>query len=150
MKQDQHALLLMNEELAEVAIELLQLQNTVSKAIRFGVEDQHEDRKSNIERINQEWCDLLVTISHLRVHGVHLEPNAEAIAAKAVKIAKYTKYSQECSQVDPDVQLAQKIRHLIVDSAVRRNELSWQVTKLASAEGTINNILKLCNEHGKK
>jgi len=36
MTEDQNALLVFAEELAEVAVELLTLQNQVMKAIRFG------------------------------------------------------------------------------------------------------------------
>lgn len=99
MTEQQNALLVFAEELAEVAVELLQLQNNISKAIRFGIDEQRDLPKSNRERISAEWNDLLGTVQVLAKQGIELKPNIEAIAKKVAKVEKYTAYSRELKQV---------------------------------------------------
>ncbi|PHS64377.1 MAG: hypothetical protein COB09_08360 [Thalassobium sp.] len=99
MTEDQNALLIFMEELGEVAAELLKLQNQVSKAIRFGIDEQRDLATSNRERIQAEWNDLLGSIQVLAKHGVDLQPNIAAIAAKVEKVERYTSYSKQCGQV---------------------------------------------------
>jgi len=93
MSQQQNSLLIVQEELAEVAVELLQLQNTISKAMRFGLHEQHGELKKNHERIQDEWNDLLGSLSNLGKHGFSLAPDLDKIAAKMAKVEKYTEYS---------------------------------------------------------
>lgn len=99
MTEQQNALLVFAEELAEVAVELLQLQNNISKAIRFGIDEQRDLPKSNRERISAEWNDLLGTVQVLAKQGIELKPNIEAIVKKVAKVEKYTAYSRELKQV---------------------------------------------------
>lgn len=99
MTEDQNALLVFSEELAEVATELLLLQNQVFKAIRFGIDEQRDLSTSNRERITSEWNDLLGTVQVLAKRGIDLKPDIDAIAAKVAKVEKYTNYSKELRQV---------------------------------------------------
>lgn len=99
MTEDQNALLIFMEELGEVAVELLKLQNQVSKAIRFGIDEQRDLPTSNRERIQSEWNDLLGTVQVLASRGIDLKPDIEAITAKVTKVEKYTKYSRDLGQV---------------------------------------------------
>lgn len=99
MTEDQNALLVFSEELAEVATELLLLQNQVSKAIRFGIDEQRDLPTSNRERITAEWNDLLGTVEVLAKRGINLKPDINAIKAKVAKVEKYTNYSKELGQV---------------------------------------------------
>lgn len=99
MTEDQNALVVFAEELGEVAIELLQLQNQVSKAIRFGIDEQRDLPTSNRERINAEWNDLLGTVEVLAKRGIELKPDIAAIANKIAKVEKYTQCSVELGQV---------------------------------------------------
>lgn len=101
MTEDQNALLVFAEELAEVAVELLTLQNQVMKAIRFGIDEQRDLPTSNRERITAEWNDLLGTVEVLAKRGIELKPDIAAIAAKVEKVDRYTKYSIELGQVTP-------------------------------------------------
>ena len=99
MTEDQNALIVFAEELAEVAVELLKLQNQVSKAIRFGIDEQRDLPTSNRERISAEWNDLLGTVEILAKRGINLSPDISAIAAKVAKVEQYTNYSKELGQV---------------------------------------------------
>jgi hypothetical protein len=99
MTEDQNALIVFAEELAEVAVELLKLQNQVSKAIRFGIDEQRDLPTSNRERISAEWNDLLGTVVILAKRGINLSPDISAIAAKVAKVERYTNYSKELGQV---------------------------------------------------
>lgn len=99
MTEQQNALLIFGEELAEVAVELLNLQNTVSKAIRFGVNEQRDLPTSNIERINQEFDDLLGSLCNLQDKGVNIKPSYNGALNKVAKIRKYTEYSKLLGQV---------------------------------------------------
>lgn len=99
MTEDQNALLVFAEELAEVATELLLLQNQVSKAIRFGIDEQRDLPTTNRERITAEWNDLLGTVQVLAERGIELKPDIEAITAKVAKVERYTEYSKHLGQV---------------------------------------------------
>lgn len=99
MTEDQNALLIFSEELAEVATELLLLQNQVSKAIRFGIDESRDLPTTNRERITAEWNDLLGSVEVLAKHGIELKPDIAAISRKVEKITKYTNYSKELGQV---------------------------------------------------
>lgn len=100
MTEDQNALLIFAEELAEVATELLLLQNQVSKAIRFGIDEKRDLPTTNRERITAEWNDLLGTVEILAKRGIELKPDIAAIAAKMEKVERYTNYSKHLGQVD--------------------------------------------------
>lgn len=100
MTEDQNAMLVFMEELGEVAAELLLLQNQVSKAIRFGIDEMRDLPTTNRERISAEWNDLLGTVQVLATRGIELKPDVDAIAAKIAKVEKYTAYSKELGQVD--------------------------------------------------
>jgi len=99
MTEDQNAMLIFIEELGEVAIELLKLQNHVSKAIRFGIDEQRDLPISNRDRISAEWNDLLGSMEVLAKRGITLKPDIAAITAKVEKIERYTNYSIEIGQV---------------------------------------------------
>ena len=99
MTEQQNALLIFMEELVEVATEILVLHNQVSKAIRFGIDEQRDLPTSNRERIQAEWNDLLGAVQVLAENGVDLKPDLEAIRAKTAKIDKYTQYSIDLGQV---------------------------------------------------
>ncbi|MFA0809513.1 hypothetical protein [Microbulbifer epialgicus] len=99
MSPEQNALKVFEEELGELAIELLKLQQHISKAIRFGIDEQRDLPISNRERIESEWNDLLGSLKYLRKSGIELKPNLEAIAKKVDKIERYTEYSKELGTV---------------------------------------------------
>lgn len=99
MTEDQNALLVFMEELGELALELLALQKHVSKAIRFGIDEQRDLPTSNRDRISAEWNDLLGSVQVLASRGIELKPDIEAITNKVAKVEKYTDYSKELGQV---------------------------------------------------
>jgi hypothetical protein len=99
MNEQQNALKVFSEELGELAIEILELQKQVSKAMRFGIDEQRDLPTSNRERIEAEWNDLLGSMQNLQKHGIDLTPNVEAIIQKLGKIDKYTTYSKALGTV---------------------------------------------------
>lgn len=100
MNEKQNALKIFEEELGELAMEILSLQQQVSKAIRFGLDEQRDLPTSNRERIESEWNDLLGSLKNLSNLGIELTPNIEMIEKKVSKIEKYTKYSKDLGEVD--------------------------------------------------
>lgn len=99
MDSEQSALKCFEEELGELAIELLKLQNQVSKAIRFGIDEQRDLPTSNRERIESEWQDLLGCLAHLKTKGIKLNPDLPSISNKMCKIVKYENYSRELGKL---------------------------------------------------
>lgn len=99
MNEQEHLLVVFHEELGELAIELLSLQKQVSKALRFGIDEQRDLPTSNRERIEAEWNDLLGSIQKLRKAGIDLKPDLEAIEAKMSKIDNYCSYARELGAI---------------------------------------------------
>lgn len=100
MDKEQAALKVFEEELGELAIEILKLQQNVSKAIRFGVNEQRDLPTSNKDRIEEEWNDLLGSLRNLANVGVELKPNVAAVYKKMAKIEKYNDYSKLLGKVE--------------------------------------------------
>lgn len=95
MSEQQNYLTIFNEELTELTIELLSLQQTVSKAMRFGLNEAREGFNANHERIRDEWNDLLGSVIKLAEHGFDITPDMDKIAAKVEKIQHYTNHSKQ-------------------------------------------------------
>lgn len=95
MNKQEHILVAFSEELGELATEILSLQKQVHKALRFGIDEQRDLPTSNRERIESEWQDLLGSIVQLRIVGIELKPDMEAISAKIDKIDRYCDYAKE-------------------------------------------------------
>ena len=94
MDREEHLLTIFQEECAEVIQE-------VSKAKRFGLDEQRDLPTSNRERIQKEWNDVLAMKEMLMDEGIiTLQPNRSDITAKKIKVEKYLKYSQELGALD--------------------------------------------------
>lgn len=90
MNRTEHLLVIMVEELAE-------LQQQVTKALRFGVHEQRDLPTSNHDRIQAEYNDLAAVIEMLMEEGVlDIYCDDARMAAKREKVEKYLKYSDEC------------------------------------------------------
>jgi hypothetical protein len=92
-------LTILAEECAEVA-------QRVSKALRFGLtEIQPGQDKTNAERIEQEFLDLLAVYSMLHDdktlfgRGAVIVMPTDIIRAKTAKVEKYLAYSAECGRL---------------------------------------------------
>lgn len=94
MNKQEHLMTVFAEELGEVAVELLDLQKQIFKALRFGIDEQRDLPTSNRERIEAEWQDLLGAMEKLRDVGIELKPDMDAINAKMNKIDKYCGYAK--------------------------------------------------------
>ncbi len=125
MNKTEHLLVVLQEELAEVAIELLTLQHQVSKALRFGLNEQRDLPISNKERIEAEWNDLLGSIKKLQAHGISLTPDIVAIEKKMEKIEVYCSYAKEVGSMvddDPAVDI-ERIKVLVSENSSLKHNL---------------------------
>lgn len=100
MKSQEHLMTVFAEELGEVAIELLELQKQIFKALRFGIDEQRDLPTSNRERIEAEWQDLLGAVEKLRDAGINLTPDIAAIHAKMAKVDKYMAYAKDLGTIE--------------------------------------------------
>lgn len=100
MKSQEHLMTVFAEELGEVAIELLELQKQIFKALRFGIDEQRDLPTSNRERIEAEWQDLLGAVEKLRDAGINLTPDIAAIQAKMAKVDKYMAYAKDLGTIE--------------------------------------------------
>jgi len=102
MNKDEHLMVVFQEELGELAMELLSLQQQVSKALRFGLHEQRDLPTTNKERIESEWNDLLGSMKKLQAHGISLKPDLAAIDKKMAKIEKYCDYAEQLGTITTD------------------------------------------------
>lgn len=99
MTREEHLMTVAIEECSEVA-------QRVSKALRFGLEqvqqdaddspEQNPDRKTNRERIHEEWCHL---VAMMRMIGVPCATIA-AMKAKQQKVERYLLRSARCGTLE--------------------------------------------------
>lgn len=99
MNKQEHLLVVFEEELIELSMEMLSLAQQVSKALRFGIDEQRDLPTSNRERINAEWNDLLGSVEKLRSVGIDLKTDAAAINRKVEKIDKYCRYAEQVGTI---------------------------------------------------
>jgi len=99
MNKQEHLLVIFEEELIELSMEMLSLAQQVSKALRFGINEQRDFPTTNLERIESEWNDLLGSIEKLRSVGIELKPDLNAIDKKIQKIDKYCSYAKKIGTI---------------------------------------------------
>lgn len=94
MTREQHLLLILSEECAEVT-------HRVSKALRFGLSEIEPGQElTNAQRISQEVADLSGMIGMLRDAGVIPEVSIGDVNNKVEKVEKFLRYSQECGTLE--------------------------------------------------
>ncbi len=89
MNRIEHLLVIFAEECSEVAQE-------VSKALRFGVNEQRDLPTSNLDRIKKEFSQLLAMREMLETEGVVINIDFKVIRDKKAKVEEYLLYSKEC------------------------------------------------------
>jgi len=96
MTEQEHLLTCLMEECAEV-------QQSVSKALRFGLNDSYKDYGNNKERIESELCDLLGVLEILATRKIIDLPDdhESRVAAKVAKITRYMDYARERGVLSP-------------------------------------------------
>ena len=99
MKHEENLMVIALEECAEV-------QQEISKALRFGVENHHPDEPfiTNGERILKEFHQLRAVIDMLVeekiIHGLPEEEQNQIYYDKVANIEKWEKYSRSIGQVN--------------------------------------------------
>lgn len=87
-----HLLIKLSEECAEV-------QQAVSKALLFGLNDSYKDYGNNHDRIVVELHDVLGVLKMLSDRGIIILPTGSEvdalIEAKEAKVLKYMQYAKE-------------------------------------------------------
>ena len=93
MNRQEHLLVIFSEECNEIAQE-------VSKALRFGVNEQRDLPTSNLERIQKEFNQLMAMRDMLWDEGVCIRDDKQVRFDKRVKVEKYLTYSKKCGTLD--------------------------------------------------
>jgi len=96
MNRVDHLLVMLGEELAEVAQE-------AAKCLRFGPNNVYTTIGiSNSERLRAEFNDLLATVEMLQAEGVLPEEmrDEEHVNAKKAKFEKHLKYSESLGRAE--------------------------------------------------
>lgn len=95
MNRTDHLLVILSEECSELAVQ-------ISKALRFGLDEQRDLPTSNRERIQAEYNDLLAVVEMLNWHdaSMALYRDEQRINAKKLKVSKYLEYSRELGRID--------------------------------------------------
>ena len=94
MTKQEYLLICLCEELAE-------MQQEISKCLRFSPSDKHPDRAmSNIEYLNDEAADVEAVIEMLRETGFYLQPSQERRLAKRNRVLKYMEDSIRVGVLD--------------------------------------------------
>jgi NTP pyrophosphatase (non-canonical NTP hydrolase) len=82
--------------LTTLAEECMELGQRITKALRFGIHEVQEGQElDNLERINQEFNDVLGTAEVLRLqHDLHILVRDETqVSAKIKKVIKYKQHA---------------------------------------------------------
>lgn len=93
MNRLEHLMTILTEECAEV-------QQAVTKTLRFGLEEGRDIETTNVERIRAELNDLIAMVEMLEVEGLNLAPDHAARKAKKEKVEKYLLYSSACGTLN--------------------------------------------------
>ena len=89
MNTIEYVLTCLSEECAEV-------QQNISKALRFGLDDTWKDMPDNATKIAIEYADLIAVAEMLEEMGVISAQNrTEMISAKKAKVLKYMEYARK-------------------------------------------------------
>lgn len=95
MNRVEHLLTILGEECNELGM-------AVSKALRFGVNEQRDLPKSNLERMQAEFNDILAMREMLAEEGIYLPIDSNLVRAKRSNVEKYLRYSKECGTLQAD------------------------------------------------
>lgn len=87
LNKEQLLLVQLGEEGAEIA-------QAVSKALRFGLEDDYKDGPTNKQKLTQEVADLIAVFNKLVMLGILDDITHNQLLAKYDKIDKYLEYSK--------------------------------------------------------
>lgn len=96
MNEIENALLVVDEELGELATECLAMQKRIKKVQRFSADEvEPGSLLNNAERVNEEFNDLLGAVSNLRAKGFPIVYSAVAICDKLNEIGKFEQHSRD-------------------------------------------------------
>lgn len=95
MNETQHVLVCLAEECSEVA-------QTVTKSLRFGLNDSYKDYGNNKERMEQEIIDLLAVLEMIFERKIAVLPDdyEKKIKEKRAKVEKYMAYAREKGELE--------------------------------------------------
>lgn len=89
MNRLEHLMTILTEECAEV-------QQAVTKAMRFGLNEGRDITTTNAQRLRAEVNDVIAMVEMLEAEGIDLSPDYNHRTAKKAKVEKYLLYSAEC------------------------------------------------------
>ena len=94
----ENALLVVDEELCELATECLAMSKRIKKVMRFSadeVEPAPENTLTNAPRVNAEWNDVIGAMLNLKKKGFPIEIDLVAIQDKLDKIERFEQHSRD-------------------------------------------------------
>lgn len=78
-----------------LAEEFGECQKEIIKCIRFGLHNSPDNTKSNFERLNHEWCDMLALVELLMKEDICLAYNSDLVKSKKKRVEYYMNRSKE-------------------------------------------------------
>lgn len=118
MTTQEHLLSCLAEECAEISEQCAALAVRVSKALRFGLNEQQSgDLRTNAERIAIEIGDLLGVAEILVEAGVI---HREVVVAKKLKVVNFLAYAKEIGSV-VDIERSIVFKHIREGESIGRN-----------------------------
>ncbi|MEW8253726.1 MAG: hypothetical protein AB2747_05190 [Candidatus Thiodiazotropha taylori] len=96
MNTKEHLLTCLAEECAEI-------QQAVSKALRFGLDDGYPDADTtNAQDIAREYIDLMAVVDLCREHGIIKHPKKAKLmyGAKQMRVKQFMDYARERGALD--------------------------------------------------
>lgn len=88
--------------LLKLAEECMKVGQRVTKALTFGLNEVQEGQPfDNLERVAQEFDDLLAVAGRLRGLGSLRDPDIDAQAEKVAKLRKFMNYSRSLGIIRP-------------------------------------------------
>jgi len=94
----ENALLVVDEELGELASECLAMQKRIKKVMRFSadeIEPAPLNTLTNAERVNAEWNDVIGAVLNLKIKGFPINLDLDQIEKKLNKIIKFEQHSRD-------------------------------------------------------
>ena len=82
-------LIVLAEELGEMAVQCLEAQKRASKIIRFEHLMDEEGVEANVRKLQEELNDVISMVVALRNEGLHLEINDTHIEEKIQRVVGY-------------------------------------------------------------
>jgi len=97
MNRREHLFTILSEECSEVI-------HAVCKTLRFGPDEGRDIDRTNLQRLKEEFNQMLAVADMLSNEGVDLRDDLEVQQKKKDKVEEYLKYSVECGTLYDNIE----------------------------------------------